>query len=185
MGVLVQLYFLWRVWVEGIPERYDSGFCVILTRHPTGQFHVEDITPPTPRVHYAGIRNCSHSCRKPVLAETGQCSRTEVTEHPKIGLVLGGGGARGFRPCAPGYSMAASILPLVHRSAPSISALAGANNAVLSTFSEWERYLGRAVLDGANRTFTEALSITVAGFECSHCGQNLAFNILKKCPTTG
>ena len=31
-----------------------------------------------------------------VSAATGQCSREEVSNRPKIGLVLGGGGARGF-----------------------------------------------------------------------------------------
>jgi len=30
------------------------------------------------------------------LAATGQCIKTEVTDRPKIGLVLGGGGARGY-----------------------------------------------------------------------------------------
>jgi NTE family protein len=32
----------------------------------------------------------------PVLAATGQCIRAAVTDRPKIGLVLGGGGARGY-----------------------------------------------------------------------------------------
>lgn len=32
----------------------------------------------------------------PTLAEQNQCSRGEVTNRPKIGLVLGGGGARGY-----------------------------------------------------------------------------------------
>ncbi|MFC1777166.1 patatin-like phospholipase family protein [Pseudomonadota bacterium] len=32
----------------------------------------------------------------PASAATGQCVRSEVTDRPKIGLVLGGGGARGY-----------------------------------------------------------------------------------------
>ncbi len=32
----------------------------------------------------------------PTLAATGQCIRSEVTDRPRIGLVLGGGGARGY-----------------------------------------------------------------------------------------
>jgi len=32
----------------------------------------------------------------PTSAATGQCVRTEITDRPKIGLVLGGGGARGY-----------------------------------------------------------------------------------------
>ena len=32
----------------------------------------------------------------PIFAEVYQCTRSEVTDRPKIGLVLGGGGARGY-----------------------------------------------------------------------------------------
>ena len=32
----------------------------------------------------------------PLLAAAGQCVKSEVTDRPKIGLVLGGGGARGY-----------------------------------------------------------------------------------------
>lgn len=33
---------------------------------------------------------------KPIYAATGQCIKSEVTDRPRIGLVLGGGGARGY-----------------------------------------------------------------------------------------
>jgi len=36
------------------------------------------------------------TCAVPSHAETFQCVRSEVTDRPKIGLVLGGGGARGY-----------------------------------------------------------------------------------------
>ena len=32
----------------------------------------------------------------PVSAATGQCVKSPVNDRPKIGLVLGGGGARGY-----------------------------------------------------------------------------------------
>lgn len=35
-------------------------------------------------------------CVNPVYADVYQCNRSEVTDRPKIGLVLGGGGARGY-----------------------------------------------------------------------------------------
>lgn len=35
-------------------------------------------------------------CTTPLYAEAYQCVKSEVTERPKIGLVLGGGGARGY-----------------------------------------------------------------------------------------